>query len=152
MLHLVSSWASSFAAGLIAESTFLFGLTAGCLATKWDSFLRAAHPYTAGPSTGPTNSVGSFGPTTTGFCFCDVGHTGPTARQVLLRCDSTGDLYPVTDPSPIPYAFLVSQHTWHQRLGHPGGEVLRHLVSSNFISYNEEKPPVLCHAYQLGKQ
>ncbi|GJT66884.1 ribonuclease H-like domain-containing protein [Tanacetum coccineum] len=31
------------------------------------------------------------------------------------------------------------------------GEVLRHLVSSNFISYNKEKPPVLCHACQLGK-
>nr|GEY65695.1 ribonuclease H-like domain-containing protein [Tanacetum cinerariifolium] len=45
-------------------------------------------------------------------------------RRVLLRCDSTGDLYPVTAPSPIHHAFLVSQHTWHQRLGHPGGEVL----------------------------
>ncbi|GJX42805.1 ribonuclease H-like domain-containing protein [Tanacetum coccineum] len=72
-------------------------------------------------------------------------------RRVLLRCDSTGDLYPVTSPSPIPHAFLVSQHTWHQRLGHPGGEVLRRLVSSNFISCNKEKPPVLCHACQLGK-
>ncbi|GJW00606.1 hypothetical protein Tco_1555857 [Tanacetum coccineum] len=55
-------------------------------------------------------------------------------RRVLLRCDSTGDLYPVTAPSPIPHAFLVSQHTWHQRLGHPGSEVLRRLVSSNVIS------------------
>ncbi|GJV75638.1 ribonuclease H-like domain-containing protein [Tanacetum coccineum] len=71
-------------------------------------------------------------------------------RRVLLRCDSTGDLYPVTTPSPLPHAFLVSQHTWHQRLGHPGGEVLRRLVSSNFISYNKEKPLVLCHACQLG--
>ncbi|GKB97476.1 ribonuclease H-like domain-containing protein, partial [Tanacetum coccineum] len=72
-------------------------------------------------------------------------------RRVLLRCDSTGDLYPVKTPSTIPHAFLVSQHTWHQRLGHPWGEVLRRLVSSNFISYNKEKPPVLCHACQRGK-
>ncbi|GKE10403.1 ribonuclease H-like domain-containing protein [Tanacetum coccineum] len=75
-------------------------------------------------------------------------------RRVLLRCDSTGDLYSVTAPYPIPYVFLVSQHTLHQRLGHPGGEVLRRLVSFNFISYNKEKPPVLCHAChacQLGK-
>ncbi|GJX95141.1 putative reverse transcriptase domain-containing protein [Tanacetum coccineum] len=72
-------------------------------------------------------------------------------RRVLLRCDSTGDLYPVTAPSPIPQAFLVSQHTWHQRLGHPGSKVLRRLVSSDFISCNKEKPPVLCHACQLGK-
>ncbi|GKA32325.1 ribonuclease H-like domain-containing protein [Tanacetum coccineum] len=32
-------------------------------------------------------------------------------RWVLLRCDNTRDLYPVTAPSPIPHAFLVSQHT-----------------------------------------
>ncbi|GKB26493.1 ribonuclease H-like domain-containing protein [Tanacetum coccineum] len=66
-------------------------------------------------------------------------------------CVEHGDLYPVTAPSPIPHVFLVSQHTWHQHLGHPGREVLRHLVSNNFISCNKEKPPVLCHACQLGK-
>nr|GEX43978.1 ribonuclease H-like domain-containing protein [Tanacetum cinerariifolium] len=44
-------------------------------------------------------------------------------RRVLLRCDSTGDLYPVTTPSPIPHAFFVSQHTWHQRLGDPGNQI-----------------------------
>ncbi|GKA45021.1 ribonuclease H-like domain-containing protein, partial [Tanacetum coccineum] len=72
-------------------------------------------------------------------------------RQVLLRCDSTRDLYPVTALSPIPHVFLVSQHMWHQRLGHPGREVLHHLVFNNFISCNKEKPHVLCHACQLGK-
>nr|GEY98930.1 ribonuclease H-like domain-containing protein [Tanacetum cinerariifolium] len=58
------------------------------------------------------------------------------------------DLYPVTTPSPIPHAILVSQHTWHQRLGHPWGEVLCRLVSSNFNSCNKEKPSVLCHAWK----
>ncbi|GJW95117.1 ribonuclease H-like domain-containing protein, partial [Tanacetum coccineum] len=72
-------------------------------------------------------------------------------RRVLLRCDSTGDLYPVTAPSPIPHAFHVSQHMWHQRLGHPRGKVMRRLASSNFILYNKEKSLVLCHACQLGK-
>ncbi|GJY05766.1 ribonuclease H-like domain-containing protein [Tanacetum coccineum] len=72
-------------------------------------------------------------------------------RRVLLRCDSTGDLYPVMAHSPISHVFLVSQHTWHQRLGHPGSDVLRRLVSNNVISCNNEKPPVLCHACQLGK-
>nr|GEV55753.1 ribonuclease H-like domain-containing protein [Tanacetum cinerariifolium] len=71
--------------------------------------------------------------------------------RVLLRCDSTADLYPITAPSPIPHAFFVSQHTWHQRLGHPGGKVMCHLLSSNIIWCNKEKPPVLCHACQLGK-
>ncbi|GJZ33435.1 ribonuclease H-like domain-containing protein [Tanacetum coccineum] len=77
--------------------------------------------------------------------------TGLHDASVLLRCDSTGDLYPVTAPSPIPYAFLVSQHMWHQRLGHPGSEVLRRLLSNNVISCNKEKPPGLCHACRLGK-
>ncbi|GJU72826.1 ribonuclease H-like domain-containing protein [Tanacetum coccineum] len=74
-----------------------------------------------------------------------------TAIQVLFRCDSRGDLYPVTASSHIPHVFFVSQHTWHQRLGHPGGEVLRRLVSSNFISYNKENSLVLCYPCQLGK-
>ncbi|GKD00115.1 ribonuclease H-like domain-containing protein, partial [Tanacetum coccineum] len=72
-------------------------------------------------------------------------------RRVILRCDSTGDLYPVTAPYPIPYAFLVSQHTWHQRLGHPERDVLRRLIYDNVIYCNNEKPPVICHACQLGK-
>nr|GEZ34881.1 ribonuclease H-like domain-containing protein [Tanacetum cinerariifolium] len=72
-------------------------------------------------------------------------------RRVLLRCDSTGDLYPVATPSSISHAFLVGQHTWHQRLRHPGSEVLRYFVSNNFISCNKEKPPILCHGCQLGK-
>ncbi|GJT94292.1 ribonuclease H-like domain-containing protein [Tanacetum coccineum] len=53
-------------------------------------------------------------------------------RQILLRCDSTGDLYPVTSPS-YPQAFLVGQQTWHQRLGHPGSEVLRSLAPFDII-------------------
>ncbi|GJQ99103.1 ribonuclease H-like domain-containing protein [Tanacetum coccineum] len=71
-------------------------------------------------------------------------------RQILLRCDSTGDLYPVTSLS-YPQAFLVGQQTWHQRPGHPGSDVLRSLVSNNLISCNKTKSPVLCHACQLGK-
>ncbi|GKB27436.1 ribonuclease H-like domain-containing protein [Tanacetum coccineum] len=72
-------------------------------------------------------------------------------RRLLLQCDSTRDLYPITSPSLIPHAFFVSQHTWHQRLGHLESEVLCHLVSHNFISCNKEKHPILCHACQLGK-
>ncbi|GKA53766.1 ribonuclease H-like domain-containing protein [Tanacetum coccineum] len=72
-------------------------------------------------------------------------------RQVLLHCDSTGDLYPVTQSSLIPHAFLASGYTWHQHLGHPGREVLRRVLSNNSISCNKEKLPVLFHACQLGK-
>nr|GEY64667.1 ribonuclease H-like domain-containing protein [Tanacetum cinerariifolium] len=56
-------------------------------------------------------------------------------RHILLRCDSSGDLYPVTKPSTSPIAFLsTSASAWHQRLGHPGDQVLRSLVSSRFVS------------------
>ncbi|GJR61483.1 ribonuclease H-like domain-containing protein [Tanacetum coccineum] len=73
-------------------------------------------------------------------------------RHILLRCDSLGDLYPVTKPSTPSIAYLsTSASTWHQRLGHPGDQVLRLLVSSRFISCNKEKSLHICHACQLGK-
>ncbi|GKC08891.1 hypothetical protein Tco_1000501, partial [Tanacetum coccineum] len=46
-------------------------------------------------------------------------------RHIILRCDSSGDLYPVTKPSNIPTAFVsTSSSTWHQCLGHLDDEVL----------------------------
>ncbi|GKA25927.1 ribonuclease H-like domain-containing protein [Tanacetum coccineum] len=60
-------------------------------------------------------------------------------------------LYPVMNPSTIPHAFLTSHYMWHQCLGHPRSKVLRRLMSSDSISCNKEKLPVLCHACQLGK-
>ncbi|GKB62154.1 ribonuclease H-like domain-containing protein [Tanacetum coccineum] len=54
----------------------------------------------------------------------DTGAITGTPSKFLLRCDSTGDLYPVTSLS-YPQAFLVGQQTWHQRLGHPLGKHVR---------------------------
>ncbi|GJT97278.1 ribonuclease H-like domain-containing protein [Tanacetum coccineum] len=83
------------------------------------------------------------------FCFSMKDFL---TRHILLRCDSSGDLYPVTKPSTTPTTFLsTSASTWHQRLGHPGDEVLCSLVSRQFISCNKEKSPHICHACQLGK-
>ncbi|GJR32061.1 ribonuclease H-like domain-containing protein [Tanacetum coccineum] len=71
---------------------------------------------------------------------------------ILLRCDSSGDLYPVTQPSRTPHALLsISPTTWHQRLRHPEEEVLCSLVSRQFISCNKDKSPHVCHTCQLGK-
>ncbi|GJY40821.1 ribonuclease H-like domain-containing protein [Tanacetum coccineum] len=75
-------------------------------------------------------------------------------RRFLIRCDSTGDLYPVTQQlsSTTTFALLsLNPTTWHRRLGHPGEDVLRRLESSHFISYNKTKLSALCHACQLGK-
>ncbi|GJV11616.1 ribonuclease H-like domain-containing protein [Tanacetum coccineum] len=73
-------------------------------------------------------------------------------HHILLRCDSSADLYPVTKPSTIPTALVsTSSSTWHQRLSHPGDEVLRSLISRHFISCNKEKSTHVCHACHLGK-
>ncbi|GJY28553.1 ribonuclease H-like domain-containing protein [Tanacetum coccineum] len=41
-------------------------------------------------------------------------------RHILLRCDSLGDLYPVTKSSTPLISFLsTSASTWHQCVGHP---------------------------------
>ncbi|GJW79414.1 hypothetical protein Tco_0143389 [Tanacetum coccineum] len=48
-------------------------------------------------------------------------------QKLLLYCDSTGDLYPVTQQPPLqnPVVLLsLSPTTWHRRLGHPGEDVL----------------------------
>nr|GEX53902.1 ribonuclease H-like domain-containing protein [Tanacetum cinerariifolium] len=55
-------------------------------------------------------------------------------RHIFLRCDSSGDLYPVTKPLILPTAFMsTSSTTWHQRLDHPGNEVLRSLNPHDII-------------------
>ncbi|XP_071712467.1 uncharacterized protein [Rutidosis leptorrhynchoides] len=73
-------------------------------------------------------------------------------RRLLLRCDSNGDLYPLTPPSSTTQQSLItSPVTWHQRLGHPGHDVFRRLVSDKDIICNKTSSPVLCHACQLGK-
>nr|GEW21407.1 ribonuclease H-like domain-containing protein [Tanacetum cinerariifolium] len=67
--------------------------------------------------------------------------TRTETRHILLRCDSSGDLYPVTKPSTIPTALLsTSSSTWHQCLGHPGDEVLRQQLS---IDCDETFSPVV---------
>lgn len=71
-------------------------------------------------------------------------------KQVLMRCDSSGYLYPVTTPSP--QALLtIAPLFWHHRLGHPGHHVFKHLVDNHFISCSLNKISTLCEPCQLGK-
>nr|GEZ18107.1 ribonuclease H-like domain-containing protein [Tanacetum cinerariifolium] len=73
-------------------------------------------------------------------------------RHILLRCDSSGDLYLVTKSSTLLAAFVsTSFTTWHQRVGHPEDEVLHSLSSCQLISCNKAKSTHVCHACQLGK-
>ncbi|GKA03565.1 ribonuclease H-like domain-containing protein [Tanacetum coccineum] len=66
--------------------------------------------------------------TTDNKCSIDFDPYGFTirdyhTRQTLLRCDSTGDLYPLHVAASA-FALLTNNHSlWHQRLGHPGDAV-----------------------------
>ncbi|KAJ9560396.1 hypothetical protein OSB04_005556 [Centaurea solstitialis] len=64
-------------------------------------------------------------------------------KEPILRCNSSGDLYPLTTnfikPPSKPIALAaVTQDRWHQRLGHPGKSLLHSLKSSSFIDLFEE--------------
>ena len=70
-------------------------------------------------------------------------------RNEIVRCDSSGPLYPLQLSAS---AFLANTSTlWHQRLGHPGHEVLSKLVQSSAVSCNRKGSDSLCHACQLGR-
>ncbi|GKA05992.1 ribonuclease H-like domain-containing protein [Tanacetum coccineum] len=67
----------------------------------------------------------------------------------LLRFDK--QRVTLSSHSPSYLKLSGDSKTWHQRLSHPGSEVLRSLVSNNLISCNKTQSSVLCHACQLGK-
>jgi hypothetical protein len=75
-------------------------------------------------------------------------------RMVLLRCDSTGELYPLsktTTRSSSHHNFYV-QHSgdmWHARLGHPGHNQLHQVLRS--FDFSCSKASYSWHACHLGK-
>jgi hypothetical protein len=73
-------------------------------------------------------------------------------RNVIARCNSSGDLYPFFPPATSTSAFLAAPTSlWHRLLGHLGHEVLSKLISSKSISCNKDDSHHLCHACQLGR-
>lgn len=72
-------------------------------------------------------------------------------RTTILRCNSSGDLYPLHCAVPQAlHAFSVSADRWHQRLGHPGRDSLRRTLQSFDFLCNKSASHI-CPAYQLGK-
>jgi hypothetical protein len=53
-------------------------------------------------------------------------------QSVIVRCNSTGDLYPFFTPSSTLALTAAASSTtlWHRRLGHIGYEALSTLISS----------------------
>jgi len=78
------------------------------------------------------------------------------SKTVLLRCDSSGDLYPLRWPTSSgpaqAQALLASQDSklWHARLGHPGEDSLRRVLHSFGFSCSKSGKHT-CHACRLGK-
>ncbi|KAJ9543556.1 hypothetical protein OSB04_023263 [Centaurea solstitialis] len=75
----------------------------------------------------------------------------------LMRCNSKGDLYPITSTpfigtSPPTSFAALSPELWHNRLGHPGAHVLSSLRQNNFIICNKFRDDFFCHSCPLGKQ
>ena len=58
-----------------------------------------------------------------GFSIKDL-HT----RAEMLRCESTGDLYPLRLPHHQALTASSEVSLWHQRLGHLGHPVLSHIL------------------------
>ena len=75
-------------------------------------------------------------------------------RNVIVRCNSSGPLYPLLLSVVRPLALTAtvpSSTLWHRRLGHLGREALSSLVSSCAITCNKSDVEHLCHACQLGR-
>lgn len=71
----------------------------------------------------------------------------------LMRCESTGELYPINakNRTTSPSTFLVaSPNLWHSRLGHPGQAILNSLRNNDLIKCNKARTS-FCTSCPLGK-
>jgi histone deacetylase 1/2 len=80
-----------------------------------------------------------------GFSVKDI----PT-NKVTLRCESSGDLYPLRLPPQLALSASSSADLWHQRLGHPGAHVLSHILA-DFDFHCNKSTPHRCQSCKLGK-
>ncbi|MFS7970018.1 putative RNA-directed DNA polymerase [Helianthus anomalus] len=82
-----------------------------------------------------------------GFSLKDL-----TTGRLLSRHNSTGNLYPITPPTLPPQACFLASTTlpWHDRLGHPGTQVLDVLSRRFGFSCTHNKVSNLCHSCQLA--
>jgi hypothetical protein len=76
-------------------------------------------------------------------------------RNVILRYNSHGDLYPFPSTSTAAHALSATTSPstlWHRRLGHLSKQALSHLARAFSIPCNQySSSESICHACQLGK-
>jgi hypothetical protein len=81
-----------------------------------------------------------------GFSIKDL-HMG----TVMLRCESSGELYPLHPPKHLTFsASTATVDLWHARLGHPGHNTLSQVLHSFDFRCNKSAVHV-CSSCQLGK-
>lgn len=73
----------------------------------------------------------------------------------IMRCDSSGDLYPIFTNTrvipPISSSFTAfSPDLWHRRLGHSGAAIFRSLCTNKLIACNKARQS-FCSSCPLGK-
>lgn len=75
------------------------------------------------------------------------------SKNVIARCNSSGQLYPLRPEAFLPHALTAgtSSVLWHRRLGHLGHEAFSKLASTSAIHCNKSELDSLCHACQLGR-
>jgi hypothetical protein len=80
-----------------------------------------------------------------GFYLKDL----PT-RTTMLQCESSGALYPLHLPPQLTLNATFSVDPWHQRLGHPGSDVLQKVLQNFDFHYNKSELHS-CHSCRLRK-
>ena len=92
--------------------------------------------------------------TTDNNCSMEFDPVGYSVKDLqtqdeIVRCNSSGPLYPLCLPPAHSLVAKAASPLWHRHLGHPGHEALSKLASS--ISCQIEDCLDLCHACQLGR-
>ena len=80
-----------------------------------------------------------------GFSIMDL----PT-RKEMLRCESSGDLYPHRLPQHQALTACSPTSLWHQRLGHPGHQVTAQVLH-HFQFHCNKTAPHSCASCRLGR-
>ena len=71
------------------------------------------------------------------------------SRTEIVRCNSSGPLYPLRLPPARSFVVKASSPLWHRRLGHPGHKVLSKVAST--VPFCNKELSSICHACQLGR-
>jgi hypothetical protein len=72
------------------------------------------------------------------------------SRAEMLRCESSGDLYPLRLPHHQALTASATTSLWHQRLGHPGHPVTSQILQSFDFQCNKADAHS-CSSCRLGK-